>query len=203
MSGARGIRSPTARSVAWCSASVWSAPDGSGLLTLGASSVQTDPEGSCRIVWMIKRMIKPCDAAPSVTQTTAGIVERSPDIPSSAPSTAGSETIPIGTCWLRCRSSLRMPAAASAGNPRRTSRHQSGMMTGARGRIRTDDLPITSQSLTFQLDPSADPVQANGIPCAFAAYLVQRDGGWERVERGPPWPRRTDPLGARGLTRSR
>jgi hypothetical protein len=31
---------------------------------------------------MIKRMIKPCDAAPSVTQTTAGIVERSPDIPS-------------------------------------------------------------------------------------------------------------------------
>ena len=27
-------------------------------------------------------MIKPCDAAPSVTQTTAGIVERSPDIPS-------------------------------------------------------------------------------------------------------------------------
>jgi hypothetical protein len=31
---------------------------------------------------MIKRMIKPGDAAPSVTQTTAGIVERSPDIPS-------------------------------------------------------------------------------------------------------------------------
>src|SRR5215211_9359234 len=80
MSGARGIRSPTARSVAWCSASIWSAPDGSGLLTLGASSVQTDPEGSCRILWMIKRMIKPCDAAPSVTQTTAGIVEQSPDI---------------------------------------------------------------------------------------------------------------------------
>jgi hypothetical protein len=31
---------------------------------------------------MIKRMIKPGDAAPSVTQTTAGIVEWSPDIPS-------------------------------------------------------------------------------------------------------------------------
>jgi hypothetical protein len=52
--------------------------------------------------------------------------------------------------------------------------------------IRTDDLPITSQSPTFQLDPSADPVQANGIPCAFAEYLVQRDGDWERVERGLP-----------------
>jgi hypothetical protein len=58
----------TTRSVAWCSTSVWSAPDGSNLLTLGASSVQTAPEGSCRIVWMIKRMIKPCDAAPSATR---------------------------------------------------------------------------------------------------------------------------------------
>jgi hypothetical protein len=77
-----GFEPPTARSVDWCSASVWSASDGSGLLTLGASSVQTAPEGSCRIVWMIKRMIKPCEAAPSVTQTTAGTVERSPDIPS-------------------------------------------------------------------------------------------------------------------------
>jgi hypothetical protein len=34
------------------------APDGSGLLTLEASSVQTDPDGSRRIVWMIRRMIK-------------------------------------------------------------------------------------------------------------------------------------------------
>src|SRR4029453_1718693 len=82
--GARreGFEPPTARSVAWCSASIWSAPDGSGLLTLGGPSVQTAPDGYRRIVWMIKRMIKPCDAAPSVTQTTAGIVERSPDIPS-------------------------------------------------------------------------------------------------------------------------
>jgi hypothetical protein len=30
---------------------------------------------------MINRMIKPCEAAPSVTQTTASTVERSPDIP--------------------------------------------------------------------------------------------------------------------------
>jgi hypothetical protein len=76
----RPARRLTARSVDWCSASVWSAPDGSNLLTLGASSVQTAPEGSCRIVWMIKRMIKPCGAAPSATQTTATTVERAPDI---------------------------------------------------------------------------------------------------------------------------
>jgi hypothetical protein len=37
---------PSARSVAWCSASVWSVPDGSGLLRLGASSVQTDRKRS-------------------------------------------------------------------------------------------------------------------------------------------------------------
>ena len=41
-----------------CSASIWSASDGSSLLTLGASSVQTAPDGSRRIVWMIKWMIK-------------------------------------------------------------------------------------------------------------------------------------------------
>jgi hypothetical protein len=33
---------------------------------------------------------------------------------------------------------------------------------------------------------SADPLQAKGIPCAFAAYLVERDGQWQRVERGIP-----------------
>jgi hypothetical protein len=49
---------PTARSVAWCSASIWSAPDRSGLLTSEASSIQTDREGTHRIVWMIKRMIR-------------------------------------------------------------------------------------------------------------------------------------------------
>jgi hypothetical protein len=51
-------RGRSTRSVAWCSASIWSAPDGSGLLTLDASSIWSDPDGSRRIVWMIKRMIK-------------------------------------------------------------------------------------------------------------------------------------------------
>jgi hypothetical protein len=45
---------PTFRFRVGCSASIWSAPDGSGLLTLTASSVQTDPDGSRRIVWMIR-----------------------------------------------------------------------------------------------------------------------------------------------------
>jgi hypothetical protein len=43
------------------SASIWMAPDGSGLLTLDASSVRTVPDGSRRIVWMIIGMIKRID----------------------------------------------------------------------------------------------------------------------------------------------
>jgi hypothetical protein len=58
--GHRGLeeRSQSASSVAWCSAAIRSAPDRSALLTLDASSIQTDPDGTSRIVWMIKRMIK-------------------------------------------------------------------------------------------------------------------------------------------------
>jgi hypothetical protein len=41
-----------------CSASIWTAPDGSGLLTLDGPSVQTDQTDPGPIVWMIKRMIK-------------------------------------------------------------------------------------------------------------------------------------------------
>jgi hypothetical protein len=44
----------------------------------------------------------------------------------------------------------------------------------------------TAPHLHFQLMDSADPLQAEGIPCAFAAYLVERDGQWQRVERGIP-----------------
>jgi hypothetical protein len=43
---------------AGCSASTWTAPDRSSLLTLDGSSVQTAPDGSSRIVWMIIGMIK-------------------------------------------------------------------------------------------------------------------------------------------------
>jgi hypothetical protein len=44
----------------------------------------------------------------------------------------------------------------------------------------------TAPHLHFHLMDSADPLQARGIPCAFAAYLVERDGQWQRVERGIP-----------------
>jgi murein DD-endopeptidase MepM/ murein hydrolase activator NlpD len=44
----------------------------------------------------------------------------------------------------------------------------------------------TAPHLHFQLMDSADPLRMEGIPCAFAAYLVSRDGVWERVEGGIP-----------------
>ena len=44
----------------------------------------------------------------------------------------------------------------------------------------------TAPHLHFQLMDSADPLRAEGVPCAFAAYLVERDGRWRRVERGIP-----------------
>ena len=44
----------------------------------------------------------------------------------------------------------------------------------------------TAPHLHFHLMDSADPLQARGIPCAFSAYLVERDGQWQRVERGTP-----------------
>jgi hypothetical protein len=44
----------------------------------------------------------------------------------------------------------------------------------------------TAPHLHFQLMDSANPLQARGVPCAFAAYLVERDGQWQRVERGIP-----------------
>jgi hypothetical protein len=44
----------------------------------------------------------------------------------------------------------------------------------------------TAPHLHFHLMDSADPLRATGIPCAFAAYLVAREGQWQRVERGIP-----------------
>jgi hypothetical protein len=44
----------------------------------------------------------------------------------------------------------------------------------------------TAPHLHFQLMDSTHPLRAKGIPCAFAAYLVQRAGRWERVEHGIP-----------------
>jgi hypothetical protein len=44
----------------------------------------------------------------------------------------------------------------------------------------------TAPHLHFQLMDAADPLEAKGIPCAFAEYVAERDGRWERVERGIP-----------------
>jgi murein DD-endopeptidase MepM/ murein hydrolase activator NlpD len=44
----------------------------------------------------------------------------------------------------------------------------------------------TAPHLHFHLMDSADPRQARGIPCAFAAYLVERDGQWQPVQRDIP-----------------
>lgn len=44
----------------------------------------------------------------------------------------------------------------------------------------------TAPHLHFQLMDSADAPNARGIPCAFAAYSVRRDGSWEVVRDGIP-----------------
>ena len=44
----------------------------------------------------------------------------------------------------------------------------------------------TAPHLHFQLMDAADPLEAKGIPSAFAAYEAERHGRWERVERGIP-----------------
>jgi hypothetical protein len=44
----------------------------------------------------------------------------------------------------------------------------------------------TAPHLHFQLMDGPDPLTAAGIPCAFAAYLADRDGRWVEVQRGVP-----------------
>jgi hypothetical protein len=44
----------------------------------------------------------------------------------------------------------------------------------------------TSPHLHFQLMDSADLMTARGIPCAFRAYEVERDGAWVPVTAGIP-----------------
>jgi len=44
----------------------------------------------------------------------------------------------------------------------------------------------TAPHLHFQLMDSDDPMTARGIPCAFRAYEVERDGAWVPVANGIP-----------------
>jgi hypothetical protein len=62
-----------------CSASAWTAPDGSGLLTLDDPSVQTAPDESRPIVWMIIGMIKAHPREQKGRQVTLGWVSEVSD----------------------------------------------------------------------------------------------------------------------------
>lgn len=44
----------------------------------------------------------------------------------------------------------------------------------------------TAPHLHFQLMDGLDPLTAKGVPCAFRAYEVERDGTWQRVENAIP-----------------
>jgi Peptidase family M23 len=44
----------------------------------------------------------------------------------------------------------------------------------------------TTPHLHFQLMDAADPSVASGVPCAFRAYEVLRDGVWQQVRNGIP-----------------
>ena len=44
----------------------------------------------------------------------------------------------------------------------------------------------TAPHLHFQLMDGPDPLTARGVPCAFRAYEVWRDGAWQRVEDSIP-----------------
>jgi murein DD-endopeptidase MepM/ murein hydrolase activator NlpD len=44
----------------------------------------------------------------------------------------------------------------------------------------------TAPHLHFQLMDGPDPLTAGGVPCAFRAYEVWRDGEWLRVENAIP-----------------
>jgi murein DD-endopeptidase MepM/ murein hydrolase activator NlpD len=44
----------------------------------------------------------------------------------------------------------------------------------------------TAPHLHFQLMDIPDARHARGVPCAFADYLVRRDGGWDQVRDGIP-----------------
>jgi murein DD-endopeptidase MepM/ murein hydrolase activator NlpD len=44
----------------------------------------------------------------------------------------------------------------------------------------------TAPHLHFQLMDDPDPLTARGVPCAFRAYEVWRDGAWQRVEDSIP-----------------
>jgi hypothetical protein len=115
-------RPRTTRSVAWCSASVWSAPDGNGLLTLEASSIQTDPDGARRIVWTIKRMIEPAATSPPAGQLGAQVGGQA-------------AASPVGSTGYADRQAFRPPWSASAWKPSWRSCSATRALVCSRGQV--------------------------------------------------------------------
>jgi hypothetical protein len=189
----------TARSVAWCSASIWSAPDGSGLLRLDASSIWSDPDGSRPIVWMIKRMIKQA-------RLHDGQVESRPDLNLWSIHTTGAPHGHRSGCW-RCRDvdrqgrRLRGPddemvycvvldEVARGPAPSHRDWPAGGLQPGGSpGRDRvasSDDLPVRrcSGARPWQAGPAGADRAAGGG--AYAATVeVEVPLPWSRSTRGP------------------
>jgi hypothetical protein len=104
-------------------ASDWTAMVGSSLLTWGAASIWSDPEGGSRIVWMIKRMIK----AHSIPDRMAG----APGQPISTPAER------IASATARPSTPIRKLAAQITPRPTPGRKLSSGrMMAGQPTRVR-------------------------------------------------------------------
>jgi hypothetical protein len=107
-------------------------------------------------------------------QTTVGVARRGLD----PDRLAGNHVITAtgGTYALYAHLALGSVAVA------RGQRVRAGEILGRVGHSGNSTAP----HLHFQLMDSPDPLRAKGIPCAFATYLVEHDGEWDRVECGIP-----------------
>ena len=100
------------------SASTWTAPDGTGLLTSDASSVQTDPDGSRWITWTISALVG------SKKSSVTSLVLR--------------EQASVGLLSARARRGLRGPADQTGGEGQDQDVYRSRTEEGGRILVRHD-----------------------------------------------------------------